>query len=304
MDAILKSYEFSPGNYTMSFWHSTTNPQTINKARLLAQSMWLSNALQTQLSKWEIALPSRDQDENKKGIEIAVWYKTGTRSSFLDVTAFLTNKANELNLDYTNFVENSEGMTRDFSSDELTNIDAFNVQRTLSNVTEKDIQSMLDTGVGAPPDVPGIPANQISEPIAITNSRVQSIRGATGDAIRETILGIMDGASAGVKATKSAWGTIIWIAGGVLTFIGVATRLGTIIEFALVGVELCSLIAALFGTAAVIGPIAILIAAIAALVGTTTPPHFIGWKLIDTRHCISTPKRRQKCSLSGEQHRQ
>jgi len=83
--------------------------------------------------------------------------------------------ANKLNLDHTEFVEAAESGSDVFSSDELSNIEAFNVGRTLSNDTVQEIQSVLDSNPGGlSVNVPGIPANKTSPPIAIAPSLLQS----------------------------------------------------------------------------------------------------------------------------------
>jgi hypothetical protein len=70
----------------MLCWNSTHNVAQVSKAKILSAALNLTRALQEVLKGGQVALSSRDKDEKKQGIEIVVWFKSGTQSEFVDVT--------------------------------------------------------------------------------------------------------------------------------------------------------------------------------------------------------------------------
>lgn len=106
----------------MVSYHSTENPPVIDKADIIYYAIQLAADLGTALGPDRVAVPSRDQDESLRGIEIVVWYPTGSGAG-LDVAKFLTDKAVSLNLKYRNFTSGPGDVKfREYTPAQIKNI--------------------------------------------------------------------------------------------------------------------------------------------------------------------------------------
>ncbi|KAI9876843.1 MAG: hypothetical protein M1830_005477 [Pleopsidium flavum] len=253
--------------FTMTCWNSTQNPPEVNKTTMFTQCMKFVRALQSALTGGQIVLPSRDKDESKKGIEIMVFYQAGTGGSFDSVSNFLTQKANDDHLDYKSFAEQEYSLTRGFTDSEMANIRS-TVSPIQGELSETEVQGAIDrirasTGYSSLDAwEKEIPKSQVSEPFQLTTKRLQSLRNARGDALKDELIGIMDGLNAAVAATKTSWATLIALGSGLVAVGGYIA--GATTALVTVGSEIAGifLLAAIVGT----GPVALAIAAIVALI--------------------------------------
>lgn len=260
------------GQYILGCWSSTQNPQTSKRSRLLFQCHKLIKALRAKLTSNQIVVPSRDAKESNKGIEICVMYLAGTGSSFANVKDVLNEEAAKLSLDYMNYVEEDESLTRYFNDVEMGNLEDLS-KPIAHELTEKDFEDLdkamneftgfqvSDTWSKA------VPKEKQTEPLLLTRRTLARLRKSEKDELRKEITGYMDSLNAMSKAPKTAWQTIAMIGGGVIAAGRYLAKLSGAWAAIGVTVELVSFVACAIGVAATAAIVGVLIVIFGALVG-------------------------------------
>ncbi|KAI9875968.1 MAG: hypothetical protein M1830_007667 [Pleopsidium flavum] len=226
---------------------------------MFTQCMKLVKALQSALTGSQIVLPSRDKDESKKGIEIMVFYQAGTGGSFVSPTmiTWITNPSPSRNTpSHARFTDSEMANIRSTVSPIQGELSETEVQGAIDKIRASTGYSSLDAWEKE------VPKSQVSEPFQLTTKRLQSLRNARGDALKDELIGIMDGLNAAVAATKTSWATLIALGSGLVAIGGYIA--GATTALATIGSEIAGifLLAAIVGT----GPVALAIAAIVALI--------------------------------------
>ncbi|KAI0469658.1 hypothetical protein GGR56DRAFT_662253 [Xylariaceae sp. FL0804] len=213
------------GQYSMQCWHSTQNPDDMNRPRLMYQCFQLIKAMQKRFANREIAIPSTESVE-KKGIEICIFYPAGA-NLFADIADFLTNTAISLGLDYQKFVKQDAGLTRYFDQRQMDNISLLDkpvpedlTEKTISESIEKAAQfhgyQMNDSWKNT------IPAEQRVMPFQITRSTLQRFHTKEGNELAAEIKAVMEAIQAANAGSKSAYSIIAMIADGAAAIASIA----------------------------------------------------------------------------------
>ena len=258
------------GQYTLACWNSTKNPENVTRSNILFQCHKLIKALRAKLSGDQIVVPSRDSEDSIKGIEICIMFNSDSRSSFFGVKDTLNEEASKLSLDYTQFIEQDESLTRFFNDEEMANLEEL-ARPITEDLTEKDFEDLEKTArefTGF--DVTdswskAVSKEKITAPMLMTRRTLAKLRKAEKDDLRKEITGYMDSLNAMSKAPKTAWQTIVLIAGGIIAVGGYIAKLGGIWAAIGVGIEMIALVSGFIGvvaTAAIIGVIVVVLGAI------------------------------------------
>ncbi|KAI1124446.1 hypothetical protein F5Y10DRAFT_269126 [Nemania abortiva] len=232
----------SPGHYTLSCWNSTANPSTVQRSRLMFQCHQLIEALRARLTEEQIVVPSRDSKESRKGIEVCVMYRAGSGSSFVNIKDALNEESEKLNLEYKNFVEQEESLTRYFTDTELANLNDLNKPIT-EKLTEADFE-LLEKAANESRgldsmefSLKNIPKEKFNQPLMLMRNTLAKLRKAEGDDLKSELTGLLDGINAASKAPKTAWQTIVAIGSGIISIgswvaklPGVWAQIGLVLE--------------------------------------------------------------------------
>lgn len=260
------------GQYILACWNSTENPENVKKSKILFQAHKLIKALRAKLNGKQIIMPSSDAKDMRKGVEICVMYQAGTGDSFANVAQTLNEAATSLSLDYKNFVEQEENLTRFFDDQEMRNIDEL-ANPITKDITEKDFEDFEETARSftgfnlSNTWSHNVPANKTTAPLLMTRNTLSRLRKAEKDQLRKEITGFMDSLNAMSKAPKTPWQTIVMVAGGMIAVGGYIAKLSGIWAAIGVGIELIAFVAAIIGVVATASIIAILVIILGAIVG-------------------------------------
>ncbi|KAI1284219.1 hypothetical protein F5Y07DRAFT_407707 [Xylaria sp. FL0933] len=260
------------GHFTLSCWNSTLNAPTVQRGKLMWQCHRLIQAVKARLTGEQIVVPSRDAKDTRKGIEICVMYRAGTGDSFANVTNVLNQESAKLHLDYKNFVEQEESLTRYFTTTELANLNALNKPIT-ERLCEKDFEQLERAandfrGFTAMESwSQGVPKDKNCQPITLMRNTLSRLRKAEGEDLKNELLGISNALNAAANAPKTSWQTIVGIGGGAIVIGGFIAKLTGV--WAKVGLvlEVVTSVAASLTTLGVAAALAIVIVALAAIGG-------------------------------------
>lgn len=208
------------GQYSMQCWNSTSNPDTMNRPRLIYQSLQLIRAMQKRFTNGEIALPSTDIKESRKGIEICILYRP-EQALFDDIASFLSKTADDLSLDYRKFVKQEVGITTWFSQQEIDNVSLLD-RPVPDDLTEEKVAT-----IAAGADYSRsftmsdhwkscTPAEQRIPPMLIPRTTVQRLHQKEGNELGAEIRGIMASLQFAKDQTKTSWQMISMLAKGAL----------------------------------------------------------------------------------------
>ena len=232
----------------------------------------LIKALRAKLTGSQIIVPSRDAKETRKGIEICVMYRGGTGSSFVNVADTLNQEAEKLALDYKKFVEQEESLTRYFNEKEMENLAEFAkpIEVELSEKDFEELDRSLDSFSGfdlVDSWARTVPKEKMQSPLMMTRKTLASLRKAEKDDLRNEITGYMDSLNASCKTTKTAWQTIMLIAGGVIAVGGYIAKASGVWATIAVCIEFVGVVTMFIGVAATAAIIGVFILVLGAIVG-------------------------------------
>ncbi|KAF3012607.1 hypothetical protein E8E14_008552 [Neopestalotiopsis sp. 37M] len=208
------------GQYSMQCWNSTSNPDTMNRPRLIYQSLKLIRAMQKRFTNGEIAIPSTDIKESRKGIEICILYRP-ERALFDNIASFLSKTAEDLSLDYRKFVKQEVGITTYFSQQEIDNVSLLD-KPIPDDLTEEKVAkiaagadysrsfTMSDNWRNS------IPTEQRVPPLLIPRTTLQRLHQKEGNDLAAEIRGIISALRLVQDQTKTSWQMIAMIATGAL----------------------------------------------------------------------------------------
>ena len=232
----------------------------------------LIKALRAKLTGDQIVVPSRDSKDSRKGVEICVMYRGGSGSSFVNIKDTLNAEASRLSLEYKNFVEQEESLTRFFNDEEMANLDDL-AKPITQDLTEKDFEDLEKTaseftGFNMSDSwSKAVPREKITAPMLMTRRTLAKIRNAHKDDLRKEITGYMDSLNAMSKAPKTAWQTIVMVAGGCIAVGGYLAKLSGVWAAIGIGIEVIAFVAGLIGVAATAAIIGLVMLALGALIG-------------------------------------
>ncbi|KAF1977896.1 hypothetical protein BU23DRAFT_564750 [Bimuria novae-zelandiae CBS 107.79] len=201
----------------MRCWHSTANPDQMNRPRLLFQCFELIKAIQKKFGNGEIAIPSTDSD-NKKGVEICILHRAGT-DMFADIANFLTQTACSMKFDYLNFAKQDVGITRYFNQQEVDNVSVLG-KPIPDGLTEQSIAATIDQArefKGFRMNDSwrnGIPPDQRAAPCQITKSTLRKFHEKEGNDLADEVKAVMDAISNANKGLKTSTSLITMLAKG------------------------------------------------------------------------------------------
>jgi hypothetical protein len=117
------------GTRCVAFVNSTLNPSIVKKGTIMYAAHKLIQAFQREFDTGEIAIPSQDIKDSRKGVEIAVMFnpfKSPKQKSLVtSVTDFLSNKAEELGLPFRKFVMQPDASTSYYTEEQLQYVSKF-----------------------------------------------------------------------------------------------------------------------------------------------------------------------------------
>lgn len=192
----------------------------MNRPRLIYQSLQLIRAMQKRFTNGEIALPSTDIKESRKGIEICILYRP-EQALFDDIASFLSKTADDLSLDYRKFVKQEVGITTWFSQQEIDNVSLLD-RPVPDDLTEEKVAT-----IAAGADYSRsftmsdhwkscTPAEQRIPPMLIPRTTVQRLHQKEGNELGAEIRGIMASLQFAKDQTKTSWQMISMLAKGAL----------------------------------------------------------------------------------------
>ena len=263
-----------PGQYILGCWNSTQNPAEINRPKLLFQCYKLIKALQAKLKGQQVIVPSRDEKDSRKGIEICVMYAAGSGSSFANIAETLTKEAELLSLDYKVFVEQQESLTRYFNASELDNISELLTPAT-ETLTEKNFQEMEQlaqswTGFDVSTKwAKVVEKEKMGQPILVLKKTLARLRKAEKDDLRKEITALMDSLhGASMAKSKTAWQTILMIGAGAIAVAGWVAKAAAIGAWVSNALLMISFVASFLTVGAIAAAVTVLFGVFGLLLGT------------------------------------
>jgi hypothetical protein len=275
-------------------FHSTNNPQNIDKAQIILDAHRLVTAVQKRVDSKIVVLPSRDKDESLRGIELVLWYETGQGRS--DLVNILNDEAIKLGLNYKTFVMGTP-IIRDYTSTQIKNIrDANTIINSAPTISKPDIESLINynsSSTAAPvyDGIQTVPQNQLVKPCLISRATLEEFQLATGANLKlvehkmKELLGSLNKTS--VVERKTGFQVLEVAAGGVIGFatgIGMSkliTATGSFLSF------FATASASAGVTAAAFVPAAIVLGALIALTGMSPFSNLLkfSWSIPNYERC-------------------
>lgn len=192
----------------------------MNRPRLIYQSLQLIRAMQKRFTNGEIAIPSTDIKESRKGIEICILYRP-ERALFDDIASFLSKTAEDLSLDYRKFVKQEVGITTYFSQQEIDNVSL--LDKPIPDDLTEDKVAKIAAGADYSRSFTmsdnwrnSIPTEQRVPPLLIPRTTLQRLHQKEGNDLAAEIRGIIDALRLVQDQTKTSWQMIAMIAKGAL----------------------------------------------------------------------------------------
>lgn len=293
------------GQYSMQCWHSTSNPNDMSWPKLIHQCLQLIKSLQSRFTNGEIAIPSRDQKDSRKGIEICIIYRP-EKQLFGDIASYLSRTSIEKSLDYQNFVKQHAGITRYFNDQEIGNVSVL-ATPIPDDLTEEKIAQIA----GSVREYEGFKMNndwknstqakQRSMPFQITRSTLQRLHQKEGANLCAEIHNIMDGFKAAQGETKSAWQLITMLAKGAVAVVGSVGVFGEAVAGTILCVEIVYAVVGVAAAAIVGAALLAIVAVFACKSSHFSPTHTFTDGLPHSRR-LSRRQGRPECASCRQRH--